>query len=72
MAALAELEEARTLWLAYEEEFATRRRKEKHDGIRQPGAIDEWHRRTWAAATSCRASHRSATPRPASRWCCAA
>ncbi|MFD0166527.1 hypothetical protein ACFVJH_20625 [Streptomyces decoyicus] len=47
VAALAELEEARALWLAYEEEFAARRRKEKHDGIRQPGAIDEWHRRTW-------------------------
>ncbi len=45
--ALAELEEARTLWLAYEEEFAARRRREKHDGIRQPSAIDDWHRRTW-------------------------
>ncbi len=47
VAALTELEEARALWLAYEEEFAARRRKEKHDGIRQPSAIDDWHRRTW-------------------------
>ncbi|MFI6764347.1 hypothetical protein [Streptomyces sp. NPDC050355] len=47
IAALTELEEARALWLAYEEEFAARRRKEKHDGIRQPSAIDDWHRRTW-------------------------
>ncbi|PNE41578.1 hypothetical protein [Streptomyces noursei] len=47
MAALAELEEARALWLAYEEEFAARRRREKHHGIRQPSALDEWHRRTW-------------------------
>ncbi|MFJ9850792.1 hypothetical protein [Streptomyces sp. NPDC101150] len=47
VAALAELEEARTLWLAYEREFADRRRREKHDGIRQPSAIDDWHRRTW-------------------------
>ncbi|MFD8326700.1 hypothetical protein [Streptomyces lydicus] len=47
VAALAELEEARTLWLAYEDEFAARRRKEKHDGIRQPSALDDWHRRTW-------------------------
>ncbi|MFG2136900.1 hypothetical protein [Streptomyces sp. NPDC048650] len=47
VAALAELEEARALWLAYEKEFAARRRREKHDGIRQPSAIDDWHRRTW-------------------------
>ncbi|MEU8683641.1 hypothetical protein [Streptomyces sp. NPDC048611] len=47
VAALTELEEARALWLAYEAEFAARRRREKHDGIRQPGALDEWHRRTW-------------------------
>ncbi|KUL33886.1 hypothetical protein ADL22_31870 [Streptomyces sp. NRRL F-4489] len=47
VAALAELEEARALWLAYEEEFAARRRREKHEGIRQPGALDDWHRRTW-------------------------
>ncbi|MEV0263321.1 hypothetical protein AB0I49_18575 [Streptomyces sp. NPDC050617] len=45
--ALEELEEARAVWLAYEAEFAERRRREKHDGIRQPSAIDEWHRRTW-------------------------
>ncbi|GGU94942.1 hypothetical protein GCM10010211_72540 [Streptomyces albospinus] len=47
VAALTELEEARALWLAYEEEFAARRRKEKHEGVRQVGALDEWHRRTW-------------------------
>lgn len=47
MAALAELEEARTVWLAYERQFAARRRREKHDGIRQPSALDDWHRRTW-------------------------
>ncbi|GAU66270.1 hypothetical protein SSP35_02_06420 [Streptomyces sp. NBRC 110611] len=47
IAALDELQEARTLWLAYEEEFAARRRAEKQHGIRQPGALDDWHRRTW-------------------------
>ncbi|MFK0292248.1 hypothetical protein ACIQU6_17465 [Streptomyces sp. NPDC090442] len=47
VAALAELEEARALWLAYEQEFAARRRREKHEGIRQPSALDDWHRRTW-------------------------
>lgn len=47
MAALDELEEARAVWLAYEREFAARRRREKHDGIRQPGALDAWHRETW-------------------------
>ncbi|MEX3107062.1 hypothetical protein A7X96_041245, partial [Streptomyces sp. ST1020] len=31
VAALEELEEARTVWLAYEAGFAERRRKEKHD-----------------------------------------
>ncbi|MEV4439366.1 hypothetical protein AB0K09_10140 [Streptomyces sp. NPDC049577] len=45
--ALAELEEAREVWLAYEAEFAGRRRSEKHDGIRQPSAVDDWHRNTW-------------------------
>ncbi|WP_431946578.1 hypothetical protein [Actinacidiphila sp. bgisy167] len=47
LAALAELEEARAVWLAYEREFAARRKEEKHSGIRQPGALDDWHRRTW-------------------------
>ncbi|MDX3096914.1 hypothetical protein PV417_20560 [Streptomyces sp. ME19-03-3] len=47
VAALAELEEARAVWLAYEGEFAARRRQEKHHGVRQPGALDDWHRRTW-------------------------
>ncbi len=45
--ALDELEEARSVWLAYEAEFADRRRREKHDGVRQPTALDDWHRRTW-------------------------
>ena len=47
VAALDELEEARAVWLAYEEEFAERRRREKHDGLRRPGSMDDWHRRTW-------------------------
>ncbi|MDN3293551.1 hypothetical protein QWM81_05745 [Streptomyces ficellus] len=47
VAALDELEEARAVWLAYEEKFAARRRREKHDGLRRPGWFDDWHRRTW-------------------------
>ncbi len=47
VAALEELEEARDVWLAYEEEVAERRRREKHDGIRQPTALDDWHAATW-------------------------
>jgi hypothetical protein len=47
LAALEELEEARAVWLAYEAEFAERRRREKHDGLRRPGSFDDWHRRTW-------------------------
>ncbi|MEU9981460.1 hypothetical protein [Streptomyces sp. NPDC050856] len=47
VAALDELEEARAVWLAYERGFAERRRREKHDGLRRPGFIDDWHRRTW-------------------------
>lgn len=47
VAALEELEEARAVWLAYESEVAARRRREKREGIRQPTALDEWHRRTW-------------------------
>ncbi|MDX3850564.1 hypothetical protein [Streptomyces sp. AK02-01A] len=46
-AALDELEEARAVWLAYEVEFAERRKREKHDGLRRPGSFDDWHRRTW-------------------------
>uniref|UniRef100_UPI000BF11731 hypothetical protein n=1 Tax=Streptomyces sp. rh34 TaxID=2034272 RepID=UPI000BF11731 len=45
--ALDELEEARAVWLAYEAGFAERRRREKHAGLRRPGAFDDWHRRTW-------------------------
>ncbi|MFE1903167.1 hypothetical protein ACFW96_05810 [Streptomyces gardneri] len=47
VAALDELEEARAVWLAYEEQFAARRRREKHDGLRGLGAVDDWHRRVW-------------------------
>ncbi|GAB3672052.1 hypothetical protein GCM10028832_45110 [Streptomyces sparsus] len=47
VAALEELEEARAVWLAYEAEFARRRKQQKHFGIRQPTAPDAWHRRTW-------------------------
>ena len=37
VAALEELEEARSVWLDYEVQFAQRRKKEKHDGLRRPG-----------------------------------
>ena len=47
VAALEELEAARAVWLSYEAEFAARRKREKFDGIRQPSALDDWHRRTW-------------------------
>ncbi|WP_240979662.1 hypothetical protein [Streptomyces sp. HNM0574] len=47
LAALEELEEARAVWLAYEAEVAARRRREKRAGVRQPTALDEWHRLTW-------------------------
>lgn len=47
VAALTELEAARAVWLAYEAGFAERRRKEKHDGLRRPGSVDDWHRCTW-------------------------
>lgn len=47
VAALAELEHARRLWLAYDVEFAARRKREKRAGLRRPSALDDWHRRTW-------------------------
>ncbi|MEV0849035.1 hypothetical protein AB0J21_24725 [Streptomyces sp. NPDC049954] len=47
LGALEELEEAREVWLRYESEFAQRRRREKHDGLRRPAAVDDWHRMTW-------------------------
>ncbi|MFD5553337.1 hypothetical protein ACFWIA_05790 [Streptomyces sp. NPDC127068] len=47
VAALDELEDARAVWLAYESEFAARRRREKHGGLRRPGSVDDWHRLTW-------------------------
>ncbi|MEU2246196.1 hypothetical protein [Streptomyces sp. NPDC019224] len=45
--ALDELERARAVWLGYEAGFAERRKREKHRGLRRPGAFDDWHRRTW-------------------------
>ncbi|WP_420855722.1 hypothetical protein [Streptomyces oceani] len=45
--ALEELEEARSVWLAYEAEVANRRRREKQLGIRQPTDVDGWHRLVW-------------------------
>ncbi|WP_411144113.1 hypothetical protein [Streptomyces sp. x-80] len=65
VAALAELEEARALWLSYEAEFAARRRREKHDGIRQPDATADWHRRTWGGRdiVSCESPQRHPTAR---------
>ena len=45
--ALEELEEGRAVWLDYEREFAERRRQEKHEGIRRPTSLDDWHRQTW-------------------------
>ncbi|MFE7615948.1 hypothetical protein [Streptomyces sp. NPDC057496] len=42
--ALDELEAARVVWLGHEAGFAERRRREKHDGLRRPGAFDDWHR----------------------------
>ncbi|MFI1964660.1 hypothetical protein ACH429_11160 [Streptomyces pathocidini] len=47
VAALAELSEARTVWLAYDAEFAARRKREKLRGLRRPSALDNWHRCTW-------------------------
>jgi hypothetical protein len=47
VSALEELEEARSVWLEYESQVASRRRAEKRHGIRQPAPHDEWHRLTW-------------------------
>jgi hypothetical protein len=47
LSALEELEEARAVWLAYEAKVRARRRREKHHGIRQPTALDDWHALTW-------------------------
>ncbi|WP_370411340.1 hypothetical protein [Streptomyces fradiae] len=67
VAALDELEAARTVWLAYEEEFAERRRREKHGGLRRPGGLDEWHRRIWGGNGVARCddpAHHPAEPLP--------
>ncbi|MFG2558630.1 hypothetical protein [Streptomyces sp. NPDC048496] len=45
--ALEELEAARAVWLRYEAGFAERRKREKREGLRRPGAFDDWHRRIW-------------------------
>lgn len=47
VAALEELEDARAVWLTYEENFADRRKREKYEGLRRPGFTDDWHRLTW-------------------------
>ncbi|QKW05673.1 hypothetical protein HUT18_04035 [Streptomyces sp. NA04227] len=47
LSALDELEAARAVWLAYEDDFAERRRREKHEGLRRPSSVDDWHRLTW-------------------------
>ncbi|GAA2232483.1 hypothetical protein GCM10010232_19110 [Streptomyces amakusaensis] len=62
VAALEELERARAVWLAYEESFADRRRREKHDGLRRPGSVDDWHRRTWGGHGVARCDHPSCHP----------
>ncbi|MER7762860.1 hypothetical protein [Streptomyces sp. NPDC097619] len=45
VAALEELEEARGVWLAYERQFAERRRREKYHGLRRTD-------RAWSAAVA--------------------
>lgn len=63
VSALEELEEARAVWLAYESEVAARRRREKRAGVRQPTALDEWHRLTWGGRALLRCDP-SAPPTP--------
>lgn len=63
VSALEELEEARAVWLAYESEVAARRRQEKRAGVRQPTALDEWHRLTWGGRSLLRCDP-SAPPTP--------
>jgi hypothetical protein len=63
IAALEELEEARAVWLAYEREFAKRRRLQKHYGVRQPTALDNWHRRTWGGRALLPVNDPEAAPR---------
>ncbi|MFD7923667.1 hypothetical protein ACFV3R_31205 [Streptomyces sp. NPDC059740] len=57
--ALTELEEARDVWLSYERRVARRRRLEKRAGVRQPTALDDWHRLTWGGCdiVPCEAPH---------------
>ncbi|GAA4664726.1 hypothetical protein GCM10023347_15950 [Streptomyces chumphonensis] len=63
VAALEELEEARALWLSYERESARRRRAQKHLGIRQPTALDDWHSRTWGGRALLRFDDPASVPR---------
>lgn len=63
VAALEELEEARSLWLSYEREFAKRRKLQKHFGIRQPTAPDIWHRKTWGGRALVRVEEPTLAPR---------
>ncbi|MEO3975396.1 hypothetical protein [Streptomyces sp. CAU 1734] len=62
VAALEELEQARAVWLAYEEDFADRRKREKYDGLRRPASIDDWHRRTWGGNGVARCEHPDCHP----------
>lgn len=61
--ALEELEEARSVWLNYEREFAKRRKVQKHYGIRQPTALDDWHSRTWGGRALVRVEEPTLAPR---------
>lgn len=63
LAALEELEEARSVWLSYEREFAKRRKHQKHFGIRQPTAPDVWHRNTWGGRSLVRIKEPTLAPR---------
>ncbi|CAL9285082.1 hypothetical protein [Streptomyces sp. SudanB25_2051] len=62
VAALDEVEEARAVWLAYERRFAERRRREKRLGLRTPGPMDDWHRRTWGGNSVARCVDPSVHP----------
>ncbi|AOT58129.1 MULTISPECIES: hypothetical protein [Streptomyces] len=63
VAALDEVEEARAVWLAYERRFAERRRREKRLGLRSPGPVDDWHRRTWGGNGVARCADPAVHPR---------
>ena len=48
--AMDELEQARLIWLANSEDYATRRRREKAAGQRVPRRADGWHSHAWLIA----------------------